>query len=98
MRAALAIQRALGELSERNTRSNEPELAVRIGIDAGPVVVEAGGEVYGDTPNIAARVRSFAAPGAVMVMARVQRQTMCGRIAIDEEAGGDLPKRPRGET
>jgi class 3 adenylate cyclase len=61
VRAALAIQRGLGELSARDTRSGEPELAVRIGIDAGPVVVEPGGEVYGETPNIAARVQALAA-------------------------------------
>jgi class 3 adenylate cyclase len=64
VRAALAIQRGLGELGElsaRDTRSGEPELAVRIGIDAGPVVVEPGGEVYGETPNIAARVQALAA-------------------------------------
>jgi class 3 adenylate cyclase len=36
VRAALAIQRALGELNARNAASGEPELAARIGIDAGP--------------------------------------------------------------
>jgi class 3 adenylate cyclase len=41
VRAALAIQLALGELNARNIKSGEPELALRIGIDAGPVVVEA---------------------------------------------------------
>jgi predicted ATPase len=65
VRAALAIQRAFGELNARNVRSGEPELAARIGIDAGPVVVEAGGEVYGDAPNIAARVQALAEPGSV---------------------------------
>ena len=40
VRAALAIHRSLGELNARNARSGEPELAVRIGIDTGPVVVE----------------------------------------------------------
>ena len=86
VRAALAIQRGLGELSARNTRSGEPELAVRIGIDAGPVVVEPGGEVYGDTPNIAARVQALAAPGAVMVTARVQRQVAGLFVAEDRGA------------
>jgi predicted ATPase len=42
VRAALAIQRALSELNARNAASGMPELAARIGIDAGPVVVDAG--------------------------------------------------------
>jgi class 3 adenylate cyclase len=75
VRAALAIQRALCELNARNAASGEPELAARIGIDAGPLVVEAGGEVYGDAPNVAAGVQALAEPGAVMITARVQRQT-----------------------
>jgi class 3 adenylate cyclase/predicted ATPase len=86
VRAALAIQRALGELNARNTRSGEPELAVRIGIDAGPVVVEPGGEVYGDTPNMASRVQALAEPGSVLVTARVQRQTAGLFVAEDKGA------------
>ena len=57
VRAALAIHRALGELNARNAGSGEPELVARIGIDAGPVVVEAGGEVFSEAPNIVARVQ-----------------------------------------
>jgi class 3 adenylate cyclase len=86
VRAALAIQKALGELNARNIRSGEPELAARIGIDAGPVVVEAGGEVYGDAPNIAARVQALAEPGSVLVTARVQRQTAGLFVAEDKGA------------
>jgi class 3 adenylate cyclase len=86
VRAALAIQRALGEFNARNAASGEPELAARIGIDAGPVVVEAGGEVYGDAPNVAARVQALAEPGAVMVTARVQRQTAGLFVAEDRGA------------
>jgi class 3 adenylate cyclase len=86
VRAALAIQRALGELSAPNTKSGEPELAVRIGIDTGLVVVEPGGEVYGDTPNIATRVQALAEPGSVFVTARVQRQTAGLFVAEDKGA------------
>ena len=86
VRAALAIQLALGDLNVRNIRSGKPELALRIGIDAGPVVVEAGGEVYGDAPNIAARVQALAEPGAVMVTARVQRQVAGLFVAEDRGA------------
>ena len=40
----------------------------------GPSVVDAAGEIFGDVPNIVARVQSLAEPGAVVVTARVQRQ------------------------
>jgi class 3 adenylate cyclase/predicted ATPase len=83
VRAALAVQRALDELKARNARTGAPELAARIGIDAGAVVVEAGGEVYGDAPNLAARVQALAEPGAVMVTARVQRQVAGLFVAED---------------
>jgi class 3 adenylate cyclase/tetratricopeptide (TPR) repeat protein len=86
VRAALAIQRALAGLNERNARSGVPELTARIGIDAGSVVVDATGEVFGDAPNIAARVQALAEPGAVMVTARVQRQTAGLFVAEDRGA------------
>jgi class 3 adenylate cyclase len=60
VRAALTIQRALSELNARNT-GKAPELAARIGLDSGPVVVvDASGEVFGEAPNIAARVQTLA--------------------------------------
>jgi hypothetical protein len=37
-------------------------------------VVDAAGEIYGDAPNIAARVQAMAEPGTVVVTAQVQRQ------------------------
>ena len=90
VRAALAIHRALGRLNARNIKSGEPELAVRIGIDAGPVVVEAEGEVYGEAPNVAARVQALAEAGAVMVTARVQRQT--AGLFVTEDRGAHALK------
>jgi class 3 adenylate cyclase len=39
VRAALAIQRALADLNARNTGGRAPQLAARIGLDSGPVVV-----------------------------------------------------------
>ena len=60
VRAALAIQRALFDLNARNAARSAPELKARIGIESGPVVVEANGEVFGDAPNVAARVQGLA--------------------------------------
>ena len=47
----------------RNAGKGAPELAARIGLECGPVVVEATGEVFGEAPNIAARVQGLAEPG-----------------------------------
>ena len=84
VRAALAIQRALADLNARNARTGAPELAARIGLDTGPVVVDAAGEVFGDAPNVAARVQAAAEPGTVLVTAAVQRQTAGLFVAEDK--------------
>jgi len=73
-RAALSIQSALAEVNRRNAGSNEPALNARIGIETGPVVLDAAGEVYGDAPNTAARIQALAEPGTVLITAEVQRQ------------------------
>ena len=71
--AALAIQRALAVLNGKNAGAGRPELVARIGIEAGAVVVDSVGEIFGDAPNIAARLQALAEPGTVLVTARVQR-------------------------
>jgi SAM domain (Sterile alpha motif)/Adenylate and Guanylate cyclase catalytic domain len=43
VRAALTIQRALGEMNARNAAKGASQLSARIGLESGPVVVEAGG-------------------------------------------------------
>ena len=60
-RAALSIQRALAEVNRKNAGSGKPALNARVGIEIGPVVVDAAGEIYGDAPNTAARVQALAA-------------------------------------
>jgi class 3 adenylate cyclase len=74
VRAALSIQRALADLNRKNDGTGKPALAARVAIDAGPVVVDASGEIFGEVPNIAARAQALAEPGSVVVTARVQRQ------------------------
>ena len=83
VRAALAIQRALVEINARNASRGAPELQARIGLDSGQVVVDATGEVFGDAPNIAARVQSAAEPGSILITATVQRQTAGLFVAED---------------
>jgi class 3 adenylate cyclase/predicted ATPase len=84
-RAALAIQRDLAELNRRNAGTEKPELIARIGLETGPAVLDAKGEIYGDVANIAARVQALAEPGAVLVTARVQRQV--AGLFVAEERG-----------
>jgi hypothetical protein len=83
VRAALAIQRELAEFNRKNVGVGKPALNARIGLETGPVVVDSSGEVFGDTPNIAARVQALAAPGAVLVTAQVQRQVAGLFVAED---------------
>ena len=85
VRAALSIQRALSELNRKNAGSGKPVLNARIGLETGPVVVDAAGEIFGDAPNVAARVQALAEPGAVLVTARVQRQV--AGLFVAEERG-----------
>src|SRR5215831_19330994 len=67
-RAGLAILDALAKLNEQPGR---PMLAARVGIHSGSVVVGTGAgkeaDVFGDAPNIAARVQAVAEPGTVMI-------------------------------
>ena len=96
-RAALSIQRSLAELNRKNTGSGKPALNARIGIEIGPVVIDAAGEIYGDAPNIAARVQALAEPGTVVVTARVQRQ-IAGLFVAEERGAHDLKGVPEPVT
>ena len=89
VRAALAIQRALADLNAKNTRSGAPELSARIGIECGSVVVDAAGEVFGEAPNVAARVQAAAEPGSVLVTESVQRQ-VAGLFVVEEKGAYEL--------
>ena len=82
--AALRIQRALADLNARNAQTGAPELAVRIGLESGPVVIDAAGEVFGEAPNIAARVQAAADPGSVLVTSTVQRQ-VAGLFLVEDK-------------
>ena len=88
-RAALAIQRALAELNSKHAGSGKPALNARIALEAGPVVVDDAGEIFGDAPNVAARVQALAEPGAVLITAPVQRQ-IAGLFVAEERGRHEL--------
>ena len=96
-RAALSIQRALAEVNRKNTAAGKPALNARIGIEIGPVVIDAAGEIYGDAPNVAARVQALAEPGTVVVTARVQRQ-IAGLFVAEERGSHELKGVPEPVT
>ena len=96
VRAALAIQRALEQLNARNASKNAPQLVARIGLESGQVVVDATGAVFGEAPNVAARVQSLAEPGSVIVTAGVQRQVAGLFVAEDRGAHDRVFRRRRG--
>ena len=74
VRAGLAIHDAISKVNNQATR---PTLSARVGIHSGDVVVGAGAgndtEVFGETPNIAARVQAAAAPDSVLITEATHR-------------------------
>jgi hypothetical protein len=96
-RAALSIQRALADVNRKNADAGKPALNARIFIETGPVVVDAAGEIYGDAPNIAARVEALAEPGTVVVTARVQHQ-VAGLFVAEERGSHELKGVPEPVT
>ena len=89
VRAALTIQRALVDLNARNAVTGAPELAARIGLESGRVVVDSTGEVYGDAPNVAARVQSAAAQGEIWITRSVHRQ-IAGLFVAEDKGAHEL--------
>jgi TOMM system kinase/cyclase fusion protein len=74
VRAGLGMVEALGQLNSRLKPERGVELAVRLGIHTGLVVVgEVGGDTrqehlaLGETPNLAARLQGLAAPNTVVI-------------------------------
>src|SRR5437867_5809963 len=69
VRAGLALLGAISTLNERLAPG--VRLAVRVGMHTGPVVI--GEDVFGETPNVAARVQQLAASDTVVISADTHR-------------------------
>jgi class 3 adenylate cyclase/tetratricopeptide (TPR) repeat protein len=85
VRAGLAIVEALRKPTARFAEMFNIDLAARIGIHAGPVVISRVGEaleVFGEAPDVAARIQVRALPGAVMVTGAVQ-DLVAGLFEVD---------------
>ena len=77
VRGGLAILDAMQTLNDELTPGRGLRLAVRVGIHTGAVVVgtgsNAGAAVFGETPNLAARLQAAAAPDTVVMSAATLR-------------------------
>jgi hypothetical protein len=67
------------------TLDDGARLAVRIGLHTGPVVIADGGEVFGETANVAARVQGAAEPDTVMITTATQR-LVAGMFVVEGQA------------
>jgi adenylate cyclase len=67
---AIQIQR---RMQERNSRSSTPPILLRIGIHIGDIE-EAGGDILGDSVNIAARILPISDPGGICLSEQIAHQ------------------------
>ncbi len=88
-RAARAGPAILDALVKLNEEPGRPRLSARVGIDSGAVVVGAGAakgaDVFGDAPNIAAKVQAAAEPDTVMITGATHR--LVSGLFIVEDRG-----------
>jgi len=89
-RAGLAILEAIAKLNEQPGHAN---LSARVGIDSGTVVIGQGAgseaEVFGDVPNIAARVQATAEPGTVAITDATHR-LVSGLFVVEDRGAQEL--------
>jgi class 3 adenylate cyclase/tetratricopeptide (TPR) repeat protein len=78
VRAAVAMQAAMGELNERLLADYGFEFALCVGVNTGEVLAGNVGDAYtviGDAVNVASRLQTSAKPGTITVGERTQRAT-----------------------
>src|SRR5665647_3693362 len=79
LRCALAIQSA--QLDDSNA------LRLRIGLNLGDVIIEQGGDVYGEGVNVAARLEGLADPGGILISDKIHREVEGKVEAVFENRG-----------
>lgn len=90
VRAGLAIVEAVagialleGAASAAPRPRGSAALHVRVGMHTGPVVIADGGEVFGETANVAAHVQGAAEPDTVVITAATQR-LVAGMFVVED--------------
>jgi adenylate cyclase len=64
--ASAAVFFAMAAQMQSNRGEDGRDIRLRIGINFGPVVEDGFGDVFGDTVNVAARLRALASPGQII--------------------------------
>jgi class 3 adenylate cyclase/tetratricopeptide (TPR) repeat protein len=89
-RAGLALLDAIAKLNQQPGHAN---LSARVGIDSGLVVIGKGAgheaEVFGDVPNIAARVQAIAEAGTVAITDATHR-LVAGLFVVENRGAQQL--------
>ena len=85
VRAGLAVLDDMAPVNARLAADGGTRLQLRIGMHTGPVVIADGGDVFGETPNIAARVQAAAEPDTVAITAATQR--LVAGVFVVEDRG-----------
>src|SRR5206468_8449730 len=93
VRAGLALLDKIAELNRQLEPVRGVRLAVRVGIHTGAVVIgegaTAGAEVFGETPNIAARLQTMAEPDTVLITEATHR-LVSGRFIVEAKGAPPL--------
>src|SRR5450759_3460971 len=80
LRCALAIQ---------SSQLDDPDaLRLRIGLNLGDVIIEEGGDVYGEGVNVAARLEGLADPGGILISDKIHREVE-GKVEAAFENRGE---------
>ena len=99
IRAGFMIVQAIATVNRRLSNIPGLELAVRVGIHSGWVVIDGMGsnkvEIFGDTPNIAARVQAKCTPNSVLMTSAVH-DLVAGQFIVEDCGAHQLAgvKRP----
>ena len=82
LRCALAIH---------STQLDDPNaLRLRIGLNLGDVIIEEGGDVYGEGVNVAARLEGLADPGGILISGKIHSEVE-GKVEAAFEDRGEQP-------
>src|SRR5471032_1681565 len=84
LRSALALQ---GDLSR-----DQGSLRLRVGLNLGDVIVEEGGDVYGEGVNVAARLEALCDPGGILISGKIHDEVEGKIDASFEDRGAQQVK------
>jgi adenylate cyclase len=69
---------------------------LRIGLNLGDVIIEEGGDVYGEGVNVAARLEALADSGGILISDKIHREVEGKVQATFEDRGESRSRTSRG--